>query len=78
MADIYFDATQSKGVTKSTDGHEIHYQVFPLGGIGEERVFQVEYEAAGNLVPSANRMTFKPGLRKIKLEGHTFYLENVS
>ena len=78
MAEIHFDAMKSKGVTKSSEGHEIHYQVFDVSGLDDGQDFQVEYETKDDFTPQQEQLTFKQGTETIELKGHTFYLDNVT
>lgn len=76
MAEIHFDSALDKGITDSTDGHTIHYQVLRLNGISDEGTdFQIDYQAAEGFTPQQETLTFESGSRKIELEGHTFYLD---
>lgn len=76
MAEIHFDSAVDSGVTESTDGHIIHYQVLRLNRISEEATnFQVDYQAAGDFTPRQKTLTFEDGSREISDEGHTFYLD---
>lgn len=77
MAEIHFDANKQRGITRSTDGYEIHYIVHRISGIGEGNEFQVDFEAAGDFIPKQSSLVFKPGLESIKLEGHTFHIDNI-
>lgn len=76
MAEIHFDSALNNGITESSDGHVIHYQVLRLNGISDEGTnFQVDYEAAGDFNPKQKTITFESGSREISDEGHTFYLD---
>ncbi|MGP4070156.1 hypothetical protein [Halobacillus sp. B29] len=78
MAEIHFDATKSKGVTQSTEGHEIYYQVYDVSGLDDGQDFQVEYETNVDFNPQQEQLTFKQGTETIELKGHIFYLDNVT
>jgi|GEM_PF-4236804 len=78
MAEVHFDAMKSKGVTKSSEGHEIYYQVYDVSGLDDGQDFQVEYETNDDFKPQQEQLTFKQGTETIELKGHTFYLDNVT